>query len=227
MRPLVATNDDAPRRRSKVKKTRDNRSALVRLRVEEAEREGWVNCAGAEGYLSLSDWIRDVLNNRARSRPMLASGSMDWNTPPEVLRYVRELCGSIGLDPCSNAGSIVEARTAWDEGADGLARSWLGKGTAFVNPPYGDALPRWIAKCRAEAAEGVEILCLVPSRTETRWFRSVLESPATVGLWSGRVQFLGAPHPATFPNVMIYWGPRADRFVAVFETVCNGFLRGK
>lgn len=226
MRPLVATKGDAPRRRSKVKKKRTNRDAIFRLRLERAELEQWIACAEAEAYLSLSDWLRDLANNRTRSRPMNASGSEHWCTPPEILERVIAVCGSIGLDPCSNGSSIVGARTAWDVHADGLSRSWIGLGSVYVNPPYGDALPVWMGKCALEAAEGAEIVALVPARTETKWFRAVLESPATVGLWRGRVQFLGAPNPAPFPSVLIYWGPRADRFVEVCAADCNGFLRG-
>ncbi len=226
MDPLCTYKDDAPRRRSKRRKKTGVRASRLELRLEAEERAGWITCAEAEGYLSLADWIRDACNARARQRPMLSSAADGWCTPPEVLAYVRELFGSIGLDPCSNGSSVVEARTAWDSVADGLDRSWVGQGSAFVNPPYGDELPRWIAKCRIEAAEGVEILALVPARTDTAWFRSVLSSPSHVGLWRGRIKFLGAPNAAPFPNVAIYWGPRADEFVRVFGEVCNGFLRG-
>jgi site-specific DNA-methyltransferase (adenine-specific) len=224
----VSGPSDAPRRRSKRKKGSEVRDAWVQVRVESAERETWKTCADAEGYLGVSDWLRDVANNRARSRPTLASGATDWNTPPEVLRYVRQLFGKrIGFDPCSNATSIVEARHTWDVTTNGLDRSWIGKGSGYVNPPYGDELPQWIAKCRLEAAEGVELLALVPARTDTKWWRQVITSPATIGLWSGRIHFLGAPNPAPFPSVMIYWGPRPDEFVDAFGEVCsNGFLRG-
>jgi hypothetical protein len=226
MDPLCTHKDDAPRRRSKQRKKARARAALVRVRLETEERAAWIVCAEAEGYLSLSDWIRDGCNARARQRPMLSSAADGWCTPPEVLAYVRELYGTIGLDPCSNGSSVVEARTAWDTVANGLDRSWIGKGSVFVNPPYGDELPRWINKCRQEAAEGVEVLALVPSRTDTQWFRSVLASACVVGLWRGRIKFLGAPNAAPFPNVAIYWGPRSDEFVRTFGEVCNGFLRG-
>ena len=36
----------------------------------------------------------------------------DWNTPAEVLREIA-LFDAIGLDPCSNEQSIVNARVAW------------------------------------------------------------------------------------------------------------------
>lgn len=199
---------------------------MFKTRVEPMEREAWATCAEAEGYFSVSDWIRDIANSRARNRPMLSSANDGWNTPPEVLEHVRRMVGKIGLDPCSNASSVVGARTSWDVHADGLPRPWAGHGSVFVNPPYSDALPHWIAKCRNEAAEGVEILALVPARTDTGWFRNVLSSPAEVCLWRGRIRFLGAPHPATFPSAMIYWGPRGDAFRTVFKPIANGFLAG-
>ncbi len=227
MDPLCTYKQGAPRRRSKRTKTTGPRSSRLELRLEAAERAGWIACAEAEGYLSLADWIRDAANARARQRPLLSSAADGWCTPPEVLGLVRELYdGSIGLDPCSNGSSVVEARTAWDSAADGLAQKWIGHGPVYVNPPFGDELPRWVAKCKHEHAEGAEILALVPARTDTRWFRDVLSSPCLVGLWRGRIRFMGAPFPAPFPCVVIYWGPRGEDFARVFAPVCNGFMPG-
>jgi len=64
----------------------------------------------------------------------------DFNTPPELLEQVRQLdARGIGLDPCSNAYSLVDARTAWDgTGQDGLIPSWRGHGLVFMNPPPTD-----------------------------------------------------------------------------------------
>lgn len=54
----------------------------------------------------------------------------NFNTPPEFLALVRQLSptGRIGLDPCSNATSMVDAVTSYTKETNGLAHSWRGMG---------------------------------------------------------------------------------------------------
>jgi len=69
-----------------------------------------------------------------------SSSSISWNTPSSVLDAVRTALGSIDLDPCSNSGSIVNARVEYVLPVnDGLMDPWLQPGVrnAYVNPPFG------------------------------------------------------------------------------------------
>lgn len=151
--------------------------------------------------------------------PALYSSARDsWNTPPEVLDRLRAWA-PIGLDPCSNASSIVHAATEWrlERGEDGLSLPWADRGLVFVNPPYGRALGPWLAKCTSEGVRGVEVVALVTGRPDTRWFQAAARSCAALHFWAGRLTFLGAPHPAPFPSCLFYWGPRPFGFLAAFE----------
>lgn len=70
------------------------------------------------------------------------SARTDWNTPTEILEAVRAVFGvrGIGLDPCSNANSLVNAKVQYVLPThDGLVLPWVQEGvdTAFVNCPYG------------------------------------------------------------------------------------------
>ncbi len=147
-----------------------------------------------------------------------ASDRMDWNTPQEVLQALDPL-GPIWLDPCSNAASIVNAATEWriERGEDGLARPWLRLGFVFVNPEYGRALSSWAEKIATEARYGVEIVSLVPARTDTQWWATLVAGASAVLFLKGRLTFLGAPHPAPFPSALVYHGPRWARFLAAYE----------
>jgi hypothetical protein len=172
--------------------------------------------------------------------PSLFSSELDdWNTPEVVLERVRQVA-PIGLDPCSNAQSIVGALFEWRlaRGEDGLVRSWGGFGLVFVNPPYGRALARWAEKIRREAESGVEIVVLVPHRTDTQWYSHLAPAVRAKCEWRGRLHhprgvadsrqaslFGGAPErvevdegPAAFPSVVLYCGPKVERFAAAFET---------
>ena len=127
-----------------------------------------------------------------------SSEKMDWQTPEELLQTIREELGPIGLDPCSVSSNPTGATVcvAHDEGECGLEASWSllaphEHALVFVNPPYGREIGKWTQKCR-DAPGPLRRVALVPSRTDTRWFR-------------------GAPYPAPFPSALLLWGvPRSE-----------------
>lgn len=230
MKPLPrATCTDKPRR-SKRKKGGGTLGARVELRCESAERDAWVKAAALAGYLSLSDWLRDVANGAARRAPLLSSASEHWCSPRMIVDRVRKIRGAIGLDPCSNAGSIVGAIVAWILARDGdsLARSWAGFGLVYVNPPFGRAIAAWAAKLAREAAAGVEIVGLVPARLETEWWATIREHFDVVVL-DRRIAFIDPEtgeegDQAPFPVAMIYAGPDPEAFRAAFGDVEAEYL---
>lgn len=209
-------------RRSRRRRDAVERNERLELRLDAGERDRWITAAAHEGYFSLSDWIRDRLNASARARAMLSSDRQDWNTPRPLLDALKPL-GRIGLDPCSNATSIVRARVKWTVDDDGLPRDWRRHGLVYVNSEYGDELPKWIAKCDAESRRGVEIIGLFPARTDTQWFELARER-ALIGLWRGRLKFLGARDSAPFPSAVGYWGRRRSLFRRTLARFCNGIL---
>lgn len=200
----------------------------IELRASYPEREQWIRAAAREGYLSLSDWIRDRLNGAASSRVLLSSDHQAWNTPAEIIDAIKPL-GAIALDPCSNGTSIVPALVRWSAGDDGLSpdRDWsstareLG-GIVYVNPPFED-LALWIARCSQEADAGAEVIALCPARTDTRWWSAALRAGGVAALWRGRIRFGGARNVAPFPIALIYWGPRARAFRRALRDRCASF----
>lgn len=233
MRPLVCT-DKPPEleslRRSRRRRGSGERTARLELRLELEERDAWIAAAGREAYLSLSDWARDRLNAAARLGVHFSSRVESWNTPPVVIAALSRALGSITLDPCSNTGSIVPASIAWilERDGDSLARSWRCSGSSsrrrplvYVNPPY-NQIAAWVAKCAREALEHrLELVALVPARTETRWWNAAIDSGAVAGYWRGRLQFLSSgakrKNSAPFPSALLYWGQRPARFRSIRE----------
>lgn len=202
-------------RRSKRKRGAGVLDAMVRFRALSAEQQAWTRAAAAAGYLSLSDWIRDRLNAAAKNRALFSSEDESTCTPPIVFEWLSFL-GRLALDPCSNERSIVPAAISLRlPESDGLTADWLelvraaGGGWVFVNPPFGAHLPAWVAKCAAEAARGVEIVMLVPARTETQWFNDL--SGADIALLRGRLTFLDAPSTAPFPVCFPHFAPSPER----------------
>jgi site-specific DNA-methyltransferase (adenine-specific) len=155
---------------------------------------------------------------------MMSSEKQTWNTPNDVLSLIR-LVAPIYLDPCSNEKSIVQAQIEWRGngfGDDGLANIWkVPEGVlAFCNPPYDEA-QKWMEKCEAEGKAGINIIALLPARTDTLWFHGpVLRSCDQVCFWKGRITFLGGEAGAPFPSALFLWSRDQDiqhRFRKVFS----------
>lgn len=142
-----------------------------------------------------------------------SSAHHGWETPPDFLERLYPLVtGRFDLDPCSpgKGRSRVRARTHYTEEDDGLSLPWHGK--AFMNPPYGKALPAWTAKAHAEIVAGHAslVLGLIPARTDTRWWHRDVAGVAHVWLLKGRLAFGDGTQSAPFPSALIVWGGSDD-----------------
>jgi site-specific DNA-methyltransferase (adenine-specific) len=157
---------------------------------------------------------------RKRYSACMSSRDQTWQTPRDLLDAILVAAGreDFDLDPCSPAGDgPVPALARWTEAHDGLSRPWTG--LVFVNPPYSRALPRWVSKCAAEAAEGAVVVGLVPSRTDTRWWHDHVAGQADVIMLKGRLKFGGGAHAAPFPSAIVVWGDSqlAERVAAAIS----------
>lgn len=147
------------------------------------------------------------------------SDNIHCTTPADFLDLVRRVA-AIGLDPCSNAQSVVAAKVEWrgDGPADnGLVLPWRGHGLVYCNPPYGTHLPAWAKKIASEARAGAPVISLVPARTETRWFRTLTESCTARCFLRRRLRFGEATSGAKFPSAVFLHGEALlEEFVSVF-----------
>ncbi len=160
----------------------------------------------------------------ANLKPLMSSAKSDWWTPDEVLGRVRMFGGSIQLDPCAATDTDIAAvNLTADDG--GLVEDWIGvgggdEGTTFVNPPYGREIGSWVNACHEWWRAGcIDVIALVPARTDTRWFKTCWDTASAICFWEGRITFVGAEHPAPFPSALVYWGESLRRFSSVFGDV--------
>lgn len=153
----------------------------------------------------------------------------DWSTPPEILASVRETFGGqIGLDPCSNEHSLVDARVEYRlPEHDGLRAPWDER-TIFVNPPYGSdpsrgtRIAHWFARIADASAAGSEVIALVPVATNTGHWKEFVYPVASAicFLYAPRLKFYinGRPDPKGAPMscAVIYYGDRVEAFASAF-----------
>jgi len=121
-------------------------------------------------------------------RVLFSSLTNHWGTPESVYRELdREF--HFNDDPCPLYGS------------GGLDREW---GTrTYVNPPYGRQVGHWIKKAYDESLKGKIIVCLVASRTDTKWWHDYIMRAKEIRFIKGRLRFQGAVHHAPFPSAIV------------------------
>jgi phage N-6-adenine-methyltransferase len=139
----------------------------------------------------------------------LSSGSDAWETPGDLFAAASREFGPFMLDAA--ATYATRKASAWfgpgsPFGADALTvPTWAGYGSAWLNPPYSQLGPFMERACR-EAEAGLDVVCLVPARPETRWFWRYA-SRGLVLFIDGRVQFLAGGKPgantAPFPSCLV------------------------
>jgi len=161
---------------------------------------------------------------------MFSSKDNEHYTPHDFLyRVLRFYDDLIDLDPCSNSkeNPHTPSRQQFTIEDDGLSLPWHGK--VFVNPPYGRALGDWAEKVTSEyeAGNAQQILFLVPSRTDTQWYKKVNDYPRCN--IEGRLTFFNPQNngnAAPFPSVLFYLGKRKSRFKEYFKPIGEVLIPG-
>ena len=138
------------------------------------------------------------------------SATVEWATPRDLLAELEAEFGPWDMDvAASESNAVCERYYTRDD--DALSQPWVGR--CWLNPPYGRGIGAWLAKAREEASRpGTRIVCLLPARTDTRWWHEhvmlpVVEGgPRQVRFLRGRLRFGNATSSAPFPSVVIVYG---------------------
>ena len=79
-------------------------------------------------------------------------------------------------------------------------------GTVFMNPPYGRQIGFWIKKAWDSAQQGATVVCLIPCRTDTRWWHDYVMKAKEIRFIRGRLKFThenGVVNSAPFPSCVV------------------------
>ncbi len=120
--------------------------------------------------------------------------SVEWGTDSAVYDALHKEF-NFNYDPCPMDGT--------EDGLSTLFTPWHGL-RAFVNPPYGRVIRRWIER----AHEAEVAVFLLPSRTDTWWFHYALQNASEIRFVRGRLKFGNATNSAPFPSVIIVFDNR-------------------
>ncbi len=136
------------------------------------------------------------------------SETVEWATPQKVFDDLN-LEFRFTLDPCSTKEN-AKCKKHYTELDDGLSKSWNGE-RVFMNPPYGRVIGEWVKKA-SEATGGV-VVCLLPARTDTRWFHDYIYGRAEIRFIKGRLKFGDGKNSAPFPSMIVVFrtSPKHER----------------
>lgn len=141
-----------------------------------------------------------------------SSKKHDWGTPQPFFDKLNKIF-HFTLDVCASDWN-AKCERYFTEEDDGLSQKW--EGICWMNPPYGNAVKRWVRKAYIEWNKGhCEVVCLVPNRSETKWFQDWGFKASYFLAIRGRINFdagLNKPgeHTSTFPSVLIIFGKLQD-----------------
>lgn len=190
--------------------------AVPRYRVEEAERltgitkkrvSRWRKTLGVTedepgGNPELIDRYAAMVEAAARKKAGLmdadnhrahGTGLDEWFTPAAYVELVRDVLGTIDLDPASHpvAQETVAADRLFTIAEDGLKQEWRGR--VFLNPPYSrDLIRQFIAKLAQELAAGHcrAAIVLTHNYTDTSWWQQLAGLAPVICFPSGRIRFV-------------------------------------
>jgi len=139
---------------------------------------------------------------------MFSSKTDMWATPQDVFDKLNEEF-NFNTDVCASSTN-AKCSHYYTEQDNGLLQDW--KGTCFMNPPYGRTIGEWVSKAYKESTKGATIVCLLPSRTDTRWWHdNIIDNDAEVRFIKGRLKFGGHNNSAPFPSaIVIFRGVHHD-----------------
>jgi len=148
-------------------------------------------------------------------------GNDERGTPVEFMRLLMAAIGGLfDLDPCSGAEPQAYAKNRFTKEDNGLAQSWAGHDTVYVNPPYSE-LKKWLKKVVREATRDSPdspdlIMSLLPVNTSTQWFQKYAAKADYLCLIEGRLTFNGTDQNAPFASMVVVFGDPSD---SVLETL--------
>lgn len=149
---------------------------------------------------------------------MMSSVNSQWETPDDLFQALHDVF-KFTVDAAANESNAKLPRffTVLE---DGLEMNWSGE-TVWCNPPYGKEIAAWSSKFIAEhvADKCNQIVALVPSRTDAKWFQNCMLFARTVTFVAGRLKFKGAKSSAPFPSAIFTFGsePTEDQMTRLSQ----------
>jgi len=163
-----------------------------------------------------------MMANRVQKNPKICFGenllkeSDNRFTDPSFIHAIEQSFGTIEFDPCWHPASAIRPLAYLDvrQGDDGLRDDWSGS-LAFVNPPWSNQ-KAWIERAYEQWSRNKvkTVVCLVPSKTDTKLFHDVLSTDADIYFIEGRPRFFkedGTSQPTMVSAMVVMFGATPEQ----------------
>lgn len=129
----------------------------------------------------------------------MSSKTAIWETPQDFFDNLN-MEFKFKTDVCALPEN-AKCDTYFTPEQDGLTQEW--KGACWMNPPYGREISKWVKKAYESALGGATVVCLLPSRTDTKWWHDYVMQSRDIRFIKGRLKFGGCKNSAPFPSVVV------------------------
>ena len=135
------------------------------------------------------------------------SKTNEWETPSELFDKLNDEF-NFTLDPCCTKEN-AKCERHYTIADNGLVQDWR-RDVVFMNPPYGREINKWIEKAYYESLKGATVVCLIPARTDTKYWHEFIFNKAEIRFLKGRIKFSGKGS-APFPSAIVIYKSRTER----------------
>ena len=141
------------------------------------------------------------------SDALFSSQTGEWETPQDLFDELDKEF-HFRIDVCATSENS-KCLLHYDKTINGLNMKWdaFTTGSYWMNPPYGRQIGDWLKKAAMSHDEyGSTIVCLLPARTDTKWFHNYVYGKAEIRFIKGRLKFGRSTNSAPFPSMVVIYG---------------------
>ncbi len=138
---------------------------------------------------------------------LFTSRTEEWETPNYVFSMLNKEF-DFQIDVCATSEN-AKCNVFFDKSVDGLKREWS-PFRCWMNPPYGKNISKWMKKAFEESQRGSLVVCLIPSRTDTKWWHDWVMKASEIRFIAGRISFGDTKQSAPFPSCIVIYYPELD-----------------
>lgn len=120
-----------------------------------------------------------------------SSKSDSWETPQDLFDDLNEKY-HFDIDVCATREN-AKCEKFYSIEDNGLEKEW--KGVCWMNPPYGRQIGKFIKKAYEASKNGATVVCLIPSRTDTKWWHDYCMK-GNITFIKGRLKFINRELPS-------------------------------
>jgi len=129
-----------------------------------------------------------------------------WSTPQDLFDKLNSK-HHFEIDVCATKEN-AKCTKFYTEEDDGLSIDWHKDGLeCWMNPPYGREIINWMKKAYEQSQLGCIVVCLVPARTDTKWWHEYAMK-GDIEFLRGRLKFGGHKNSAPFPSAIVVFGDK-------------------